>query len=208
MLLKFLSRQSRQCYLPVLEFVCLFSLLLNVPFHTLVYFRDGSAQTILRAATLRQKLQIKAFHLTQSQYTDTGPTSPRADPITPGAWQGSHWNANVYLSHWYDSTPKEPSASRVHIEISRSRGGRLTRPPTRWCARVIFRYFLSEAVGSAKGLYFLHLCVDLNETLEERLKMNILLSHLIVIFKKWQRRRAKLPGIRQQPPRSPHRPVR
>ena len=76
-------------------FVCLFSLLFNVPFHTLVYFRDGSAQTILRAATLRQKLQIKAFHLTQSQYTDTGPTSPRADRITPGAWQGSHWNANV-----------------------------------------------------------------------------------------------------------------
>ena len=28
------------------------------------------------------------FHLTQSQYTDTGPTSPSADPIIPGAWQG------------------------------------------------------------------------------------------------------------------------
>ena len=38
------------------------------------------------------------FYLTQSQCTDTGPTSPSADPITPGAWQGSHW------SHWYDST--------------------------------------------------------------------------------------------------------
>ena len=35
------------------------------------------------------------FYLTQSQYTDTGPTSPSADPITPGAWQGSHWSANV-----------------------------------------------------------------------------------------------------------------
>ena len=33
------------------------------------------------------------FHLTQSQYTDIGPTSPSADPITPGAWQGSHWSA-------------------------------------------------------------------------------------------------------------------
>ena len=31
-------------------------------------------------------------YLTQSQYTDTGPTSPSADPITPGAWQGSHWS--------------------------------------------------------------------------------------------------------------------
>ena len=36
----------------------------------------------------------QTVHLTQSQYTDTGPTSPSADPITPGAWQGSHWSAN------------------------------------------------------------------------------------------------------------------
>ena len=37
----------------------------------------------------------QTFHLTQSQYTDTRPTSPSADPITPGAWQGGHWSANV-----------------------------------------------------------------------------------------------------------------
>ena len=36
----------------------------------------------------------QTFHLTQSQYTDTRPTSPSTDPITPGAWQGSHWSAN------------------------------------------------------------------------------------------------------------------
>ena len=36
----------------------------------------------------------QTFYLTQSQYTDTGPTSPSADSITPGAWQGSHWSAN------------------------------------------------------------------------------------------------------------------
>ena len=29
----------------------------------------------------------QTFYLTQSQYTDTGPTSPSADPITPGAWR-------------------------------------------------------------------------------------------------------------------------
>ena len=34
------------------------------------------------------------FYLTKSQYTDTGPTSPSADPVTPGAWQGSHWSAS------------------------------------------------------------------------------------------------------------------
>ena len=36
----------------------------------------------------------QTFYLTQSQYTDTGPISPNTDPITPGAWQGSHWSAN------------------------------------------------------------------------------------------------------------------
>ena len=51
------------------------------------------------------------FYLTQAQYTDTGPTSPSADPITPGAWQGSHWSAD-FLSHWYDSTPKKSRCNR------------------------------------------------------------------------------------------------
>ena len=32
----------------------------------------------------------QTFHLTQSQYTDTGPTGPRAEPISPGVWQGIH----------------------------------------------------------------------------------------------------------------------
>ena len=40
----------------------------------------------------------QTFPLTQSQYTDTGPTSPSADPITPGAWQGSHWSANFEVT--------------------------------------------------------------------------------------------------------------
>ena len=34
------------------------------------------------------------FHITQSQNTDTGPTSPSTDPVTPGAWQGSHWSSS------------------------------------------------------------------------------------------------------------------
>ena len=32
------------------------------------------------------------LHLTQSQYTDTEPTRPSTDPISPGAWQGSRAN--------------------------------------------------------------------------------------------------------------------
>ena len=53
----------------------------------------------------------QTVYLTQSQYTDTGPTSPSADPKTPGAWQGSHWSAN-FLSQWYDSTPKKSRRQR------------------------------------------------------------------------------------------------
>ena len=42
------------------------------PSNMLVYLRDGSAQTILRAATLRQKLQIQLS------------TSPSQSILTPG----------------------------------------------------------------------------------------------------------------------------
>ena len=48
------------------------------------------------------KIADQTFYLTQSQYTDTGPTNSSADRIMPGAWQGSQ-----FLSHWYDSTPKK-----------------------------------------------------------------------------------------------------
>ena len=36
----------------------------------------------------------QTFYLTQSQYMNTGPNSPSADPIVPGAWQGSHWSTH------------------------------------------------------------------------------------------------------------------
>ena len=38
------------------------------------------------------------FYLTQSQNTDTGPTSPSADPIMPGVWQGSYWSADFEVT--------------------------------------------------------------------------------------------------------------
>ena len=40
----------------------------------------------------------QTFYLTQSQYTDTGPTSLSAEAITPGAWHGSHWSANFQVT--------------------------------------------------------------------------------------------------------------
>ena len=54
----------------------------------------------------------QTFYLTQSQYTDTGPTSPSADPITPGAWQGSHWSANFEVTGM-TRPGKNPGASGI-----------------------------------------------------------------------------------------------
>ena len=54
----------------------------------------------------------QTFYLTQSQYTDTGPTSPSADPITPGAWQGSHWSANFKVTGM-TGPRKNPGASGI-----------------------------------------------------------------------------------------------
>ena len=91
------------------------------------------AQTILRAATLRQKLQT--FHLTRPQDTDTGPTSPSTDPITPSAWQGSHWDANFEVTCMSRPRKKSrrkresnPGSSALEVDA-------LITRPTRRCDR-------------------------------------------------------------------------
>ena len=54
----------------------------------------------------------QSFHLTLSYYTDTGPTSPSADPITPDAWQGSHWSAHFQVTGMARPR-KNPDASGI-----------------------------------------------------------------------------------------------
>ena len=66
----------------------------------------------------------QTLYLTQSEYTDTGPTSPSTDPITPGAWQGSHWSTNFEVTGM--TRPRKiPSQAGFEPRIFRSRGGRL-----------------------------------------------------------------------------------
>ena len=67
----------------------------------------------------------QTFYLTQSQYTDTGSSSPSADPIAPGAWQGSHWNANFKINGM--TRPRNIPMARVGIKswICHSWGDRL-----------------------------------------------------------------------------------
>ena len=85
-----------------------------------MYLRDGSAQTG------RSEIDVAnlTFYLTQSQCTDTGSTSPSSDPMTPGAWQGSHWSANVEVTGM--TRPGTiPSQAGIKPWVCRSRGGHL-----------------------------------------------------------------------------------
>ena len=72
----------------------------------------------------------QTFYLTQSQYNNTGPTSPSADPITPGARQGSHWSANFEVTGM-TRPRKNPVLAGFEPGIFRSRIGRLTTRPRR-----------------------------------------------------------------------------
>ena len=66
----------------------------------------------------------QTVYLTQSQYTDTRPTSPSTDPIMPGAWQGSHWSANFYVTGM-TRPGKIPLQAGFEPQILHTRGGRL-----------------------------------------------------------------------------------
>ena len=74
------------------------------------------------------------FYLTQSQYTDTRPSSPSADPITPGAWQGSHWSAIVQVSGM-TRPGKSPSPADSNTGSSALEADTLTTRPTRMSSK-------------------------------------------------------------------------
>ena len=50
----------------------------------LVYLRDGSVQTIFTCCYTEIGYADQTFYLTQSQYTDTGPTSLSAGIVATG----------------------------------------------------------------------------------------------------------------------------
>ena len=110
---------------------CLLALL---PSNTLVSLGDGSAQNCT-CCHAEVEAADQSFYLTHSELTDTGPTSPGADPIPPGAWQGSHWDTKL-LNHWYDSTwEKIHDESWSRTQVWRCPGGRLTTRPTTRCGK-------------------------------------------------------------------------
>ena len=82
-----------------------------------VYLKDGSAQTSFTCCHTEIEVADATFHLTQSQSTDTGPTSPSTDPITSGAWQGSHWSASFQVTGMTRPQKNPVSSGRRSEEI-------------------------------------------------------------------------------------------
>ena len=116
----------------------------------------------------------QTFYHTQSQYTDTGPTSPSADPITqvPGRIATG---VPIFESLVCLDPEKIPSQTGFEPGIFRSRGGRLTTRPTRrsWIKDADFplfsRFFPLFLARSAlrrsvsRFLYFLQFHLSLSE---------------------------------------------
>ena len=76
-----LTQQPKRLAGQPLEFVyCLTS-----QQHATVYQGRICSDNFTRCRT-EIEVADQTFYLTQSQYTDTVPTSPSTDPITPGAW--------------------------------------------------------------------------------------------------------------------------
>ena len=72
------------------------------------------------------------FYLTQSQYTDTGLTSPSADPVTPGVWQSSQWSANFEVTGMTRPGKKSRRKRDSNSGPSAFWADALTTRPTRW----------------------------------------------------------------------------
>ena len=95
------------------------------PSNMLVYLRDGSAQTTARAATLKTEVADQIFYLTRSYDTDTGPTSPSPDLITPGILQGSHRSARCCVTGLTPNGKRSTAKAGNRSQVCRSGGGHL-----------------------------------------------------------------------------------
>ena len=76
---------------------------------------------ILNAVILRWKFQIcQTCYLTQSQYTDTRPTSPSTDATLPGVWMGSHCSTNCLVTSMDQSHGRWPKLSVTNLMSSKT----------------------------------------------------------------------------------------
>ena len=77
--------------------------------------RNGSAQTTARARCHTEtETADQTFCLRHSLYTDTGPTSPSADPITSDAWQGQPLEYQFEVTDM--TRPRKRATAKAGIE--------------------------------------------------------------------------------------------
>ena len=73
------------------------------------------------------------------------PTSPSTDPITPGAWQGSHWSANFEVTGM-TRPRKNPGASGIRTrDLPQSR-----RTPNHKVNEAVMSREYCQALGAAE----------------------------------------------------------
>ena len=102
----------------------------------------------------------QTFYLIQSQYTDTGPTSPSADPIMPVAWQGSHWSAILKSLAWLDPEKSLRRKRESNLGWAALEADALTTTPTRRSRHLAFGGYSYLTSGSTwQGARYLSLRV-------------------------------------------------
>ena len=136
----------------------------------LEYIRDGSAQIIVHTATLTQKLQIKLS------------VSPSRGILTPGRLVPAlTYNARrlagqplecQFLSHWYDSTRKNPGASGNRTPDA------LTTRPTR---RSLQRRAYIQCDGKENGLGLLTGCLALCPSFKAGIVVFVVVVSLLLL---------------------------
>ena len=129
------------------------------------------------------------FHLTQSQYADTRPTSPSTDPIMPGAWQGSSWSSNFDVTGmtW---PRKNPITSGIQTRDPLLEADALTTRPLRQSQRAdnSTKWAQSDETWSCGSATCAH-SYTCNTNLEQQ--NSISRQHL----KKWRRQVDNVPQV-------------
>ena len=133
----------------------------------LVYLRDGSAQTILRAATLRKKLQIQLSTSPSHSILTPDRPVPALTLYRQAPGRVAHWSANFKSLVWFDpekfrrkrDSNSGPSAPEVDASIAR---------PTRQCLLRWYGIFPISMEGLTRWALFLcPYCSEENSTRTE-----------------------------------------
>ena len=86
----------------------------NILPQTEVYLRVGSDLSDMR---LQTQVFDQTCYVTQSQCSNTGPTNPSTDHITPGVWQGCV--VYTFLIYRCDLTVVEPQPTALAVTPQR-----------------------------------------------------------------------------------------